>query len=108
MVREAEKNAAADAERKEKVEIVNQAESIIHDTDSKMTEFQDQLPAEESAALRKKLDEVRQLLTKKDTESVATIREAIGSLQQQSLKLFEAAYKKMAEKNQAGGAAGQF
>lgn len=47
MVREAERNAAADAERKEKVEVVNQAESIIHDTDSKMTEFQDQLPAEE-------------------------------------------------------------
>ncbi|KHN81411.1 Heat shock 70 kDa protein F, mitochondrial [Toxocara canis] len=106
MVREAEKNAAADAERKEKVEVVNQAESIIHDTESKMTEFQDQLPAEESAALRKKLDEVRQLLTKKDTESVQTIRDAVGALQQQSLKLFEAAYKKMAEKNQgaSGGA----
>lgn len=47
MVKEAEKHAAADAERKEKVEVVNQAESIIHDTDSKMTEFQDQLPSEE-------------------------------------------------------------
>lgn len=103
MVREAERNAAADAERKEKVEVINQAESVIHDTDSKMTEFQDQLPAEESAALRKKLDEVRKLLANKDNESIATLREAIGSLQQQSLKLFEAAYKKMAEKNQGGG-----
>uniref|UniRef100_A0A915BBZ0 Uncharacterized protein n=1 Tax=Parascaris univalens TaxID=6257 RepID=A0A915BBZ0_PARUN len=107
MVREAERNAAADAERKEKVEVVNQAESIIHDTDSKMTEFQDQLPAEEAAALRKKLDEVRQLLAKKDTESVATIREAVSALQQQSLKLFEAAYKKMAEKNQSSSAGAQ-
>lgn len=100
MVREAEKNAAADAERKEKVEVVNQAESIIHDTDSKMTEFQDQLPSEEAAALRKKIEEVKALLAKKDTETVATLREAVGALQQQSLKLFEAAYKKMAEKNQ--------
>ncbi|VDD91049.1 unnamed protein product [Enterobius vermicularis] len=102
MVKEAEKHAAADAERKEKVEVVNQAESIIHDTDSKMTEFQDQLPSEEAAALRKKIEEVKALLAKKDTETVATLREAISSLQQQSLKLFEAAYKKMAEKNQGG------
>lgn len=29
----------------------------------------------------------------------ADVRELVGQLQQQSLKLFEAAYKKMAEKN---------
>lgn len=31
----------------ERVEAVNQAEGIIHDTESKMEEFKDQLPAEE-------------------------------------------------------------
>lgn len=47
-------------------------------------------------SIRKKLDELRQLLANKDNEPVSKIREAIGSLQQQSLKLFEAVYKKMA------------
>lgn len=47
MIREAEKNAAADAERKEKVEVCNQAESVIQDTDSKLTEFKDQVDAKE-------------------------------------------------------------
>lgn len=47
MVREAEKHAVADAEKKEKVEAVNHGESILHDTETKMTEFQDQLPADE-------------------------------------------------------------
>ena len=32
---------------KERVEAVNSAENIIHDTESKMEEFKDQLPSEE-------------------------------------------------------------
>ena len=47
MVRDAEKHAAEDAEKKELIEAVNHAESIVHDTDSKMTEFADQLNQEE-------------------------------------------------------------
>ncbi|VDK79067.1 unnamed protein product, partial [Onchocerca ochengi] len=99
MIREAEKNAAADAEKKEKVEVCNQAESVIQDTDSKLTEFKDQVDAKEAEAIRNKLSELRQLLANKDNETTANIREAIGSLQQQSLKLFEAVYKKMAAEN---------
>ncbi|TKR69232.1 hypothetical protein L596_021416 [Steinernema carpocapsae] len=99
MVREAEKHAAEDAVLKEMIEITNQAEGIIHDTDSKMTEYADQLPKDEVEALRKKMDEVRTLIANKENEKPETIREAVGTLQQQSLKLFEAAYKKMAAAN---------
>uniref|UniRef100_A0AAF5RVH3 Uncharacterized protein n=1 Tax=Wuchereria bancrofti TaxID=6293 RepID=A0AAF5RVH3_WUCBA len=99
MIREAEKNAAADAERKEKVEVCNQAESVIQDTDSKLTEFKDQVDTKEAEAIRNKLGELRQLLANRDNETTANIREAIGTLQQQSLKLFEAVYKKMAAEN---------
>lgn len=34
------------------MEAINAAEGIIHDTESKMEEFKDQLPAEEVTALR--------------------------------------------------------
>ncbi|KAK6030950.1 DnaK family protein [Ostertagia ostertagi] len=102
MIREAEKNAAEDAKKKEMVEVLNQAEGIIHDTESKMTEFADQLPKEEAEALKKKIEETKTILANKENEKPETIKEAVSSLQQQSLKLFEAAYKKMAEKN-AGG-----
>ena len=47
MVRNAETYAAQDKVKKERVEAVNQAEGIIHDTESKMNEFKDQLPKEE-------------------------------------------------------------
>lgn len=47
MVRNAEQYAAQDRIKKERVETVNQAEGIIHDTESKMEEFKAQLPDEE-------------------------------------------------------------
>ncbi|KJH44753.1 chaperone protein DnaK [Dictyocaulus viviparus] len=107
MIREAEKNAAEDAKKKEMVEVLNQAESIIHDTESKMAEFADQLPSEESAALRNKIEETKKLLANKENEKPETLKEAVSSLQQQSLKLFEAAYRKMAEKNSPGASEAQ-
>lgn len=47
MVRNAEQYAKQDKIKKERVEAVNQAEGIIHDTESKMEEFKEQLPKEE-------------------------------------------------------------
>ena len=39
MVRDAESHAEADKEKKDRIEAVNQAEGILHDTESKMEEF---------------------------------------------------------------------
>ena len=47
MVRAAEKYSADDKKRREVVEEVNRVESILHDTESKMEEYKDQLPADE-------------------------------------------------------------
>ncbi|KAK1343343.1 hypothetical protein QTO34_016122 [Cnephaeus nilssonii] len=52
MVKNAEKYAEEDRRKKERVEAVNMAEGIIHDTESKMEEFKDQLPADEMASER--------------------------------------------------------
>lgn len=47
MVKNAEQYAKADRIKKERVEAINQAEGIIHDTESKLEEFKAQLPQEE-------------------------------------------------------------
>ena len=47
MVNEAEKYGADDKKRREKVEAINSAESIVHDVESKMNEFKEQLPQNE-------------------------------------------------------------
>ena len=47
MVNQAEKFAEEDKKKKEMVETVNQAENAIHDIESKIDEFKDQLPNDE-------------------------------------------------------------
>ncbi len=51
MVKKAEEYAQQDKVKKERVEAINQAEGIIHDTESKMVEYKDQLPKEEVCIL---------------------------------------------------------
>lgn len=107
MVRNAEAYAAQDKIKKERVEAVNQAEGIIHDTETKMEEFKDQLPKEECDKLREEIVKVRDIVAKKDESDPEEIRKVTGALQQASLKLFEMAYKKMAaERESSSGSSG--
>ena len=57
MIKNAEQYAEEDKKKKEVVEAINQGESIIHDTESKMEEFKDQLPAEEVITRRNNVTE---------------------------------------------------
>merc|ERR1712012_162235 len=82
--------------KKERIEAVNQAEGILHDTESKMEEFKDQLPAEDATKMKDQIKEVREKLANKDNMDPEEIKKTVNDLQQQSLKLFEMAYKKMA------------
>merc|ERR1739838_186429 len=66
MVREAEANAEADKLNRERVEAINQAEGVLHDTESKMDEFKDQLPSEDVAKMKEKITEVRDKLADKE------------------------------------------
>merc|ERR1712226_223247 len=96
MVKNAEAHAEADKVKRDRIEAVNQAEGILHDTESKMEEFKDQLPAEDVTKMKEQIDEVRAKLANKDSMSGEEIKKTVGDLQQSSLKLFEMAYKKMA------------
>ncbi|EDK97122.1 stress-70 protein, mitochondrial [Mus musculus] len=106
MVKNAEKYAEEDRRKKERVEAVNMAEGIIHDTETKMEEFKDQLPADECNKLKEEISKMRALLAGKDSETGENIRQAASSLQQASLKLFEMAYKKMASEREGSGSSG--
>merc|ERR1712112_486214 len=96
MVKNAEKYAEEDKKKKEIIEAVNQAEGIIHDTESKMEEYKDQLPSEEYDKLKTKIEETKTMLANKENETGEDIKAKVNDLQQASLKLFEMAYKKMA------------
>merc|ERR1712079_620101 len=102
MVREAEANAEQDKINRERVEAINQAEGVLHDTESKMDEFKDQLPAEDVAKMKEKITEVRDKLQDKEYMDGEQIKATVSELQQSSLKLFEMAYKKMAADKDSG------
>lgn len=95
MVKRAEQYAQEDKVKRERVEVVNQAEGIVHDTETKMEEFKDQLPKEECDKLREEIVKVRDMLANKDNMDPEEIRKSTSTLQQASLKLFEMAYKKV-------------
>ncbi|KAL3101235.1 hypothetical protein niasHT_027991 [Heterodera trifolii] len=100
MVREAERHAAADAEKKETIEAINHAESVLHDTESKITEYAEHLNADEVNLVKEKIEELKKKLANREGLKSAEVKESVNELQQKSLKLFEVAYRKMAEKNQ--------
>jgi molecular chaperone DnaK len=47
MIKKAEQYSEEDKKRKDVIEAVNQAEGIVHDTEARIDEFKDQLPADE-------------------------------------------------------------
>jgi len=103
MVKDAEANAEADRINRERIEAINQAEGILHDTESKMEEFKDQLPSEDAAKMKEQIAEVKQKMQNKDEMDPEEIKKTVGDLQQSSLKLFEMAYKKMAADKESSG-----
>merc|ERR1719367_1713322 len=107
MVREAEANAEADKLNRERVEAINQAEGILHDTESKMEEFKDQLPSEDVAKMKEKIAEVKDKLADKESMDGEAIKATVSELQQSSLKLFEMAYKKMAADRDGGASSSE-
>uniref|UniRef100_A0A2K5L5Z9 Stress-70 protein, mitochondrial n=1 Tax=Cercocebus atys TaxID=9531 RepID=A0A2K5L5Z9_CERAT len=96
------KYAEEDQRKKERVEAVIMTEGIIQDTETKMEEFKDKLPADECNKLKEEISKMREFLARKDSETGENITQAATALQQASLKLFEMAYKKMASDSGTG------
>lgn len=97
MIKESEKYAEKDKKRRELIEEINKAESILHDTESKMDEYKDQLPKDEYEKLKEGIVKIREKLNSLDRENdtVESIKPLIDDFQKDSLKLFELAYKKV-------------
>ncbi len=107
MVKEAEANAEADKQEKEKAEVRNQAEQLAYAVEKSLKEHGEAVSAEEKAAVESALEELKTALKGDDVDA---IRAAVTKLEQASQKLNEAAMKAQAEKAQGaqqGAAADQ-
>ncbi len=100
MVKDAEMHAAEDRARRETVEVRNQADSLIYTTEKNLTEYGDQVPAEEKTGIE---DSVAALRTALEGEDIEDIKAKSETLAQAAMKLGEAMYK--AQQEEAAGAA---
>lgn len=96
MVKEAEENADADKERKEKVEAVNNAESMVHSVRKTLSENGEVVSEDEKKDIEAKASELEELIAKEDA-SLEDITSKTDALMQASMKLGEAIYKQQQE-----------
>ncbi len=102
MIKEAEKYADQDKKRKEKVELVNQANVILYSTEKAVADYGDKISATEKSQVEKELENLREAIK---TEDEGKIKQAMDTLQKSSHKLAEEVYKATAAQ-QAGAGAG--
>ncbi|QPC81875.1 molecular chaperone DnaK [Phototrophicus methaneseepsis] len=90
MVEEAEKFAGEDAARKEVVEVKNQADGAIFNTEKFLREYGDKLPEDAKGATQAKVDELKAVI---DGDDVAAIKTATEALNQQLQQLGATMYQ---------------
>jgi molecular chaperone DnaK len=98
MVREAEENADADKEKKELVETLNQAESLVHGTEKSIEEHGEKVDPSTVEAIELALANLKEQI---ETREVSKIKGGIQNVTEAAMRLGEAIYKAEADKAEA-------
>lgn len=101
-IKEAEANAEADKKKKERIEAVNQAESIAYQTEQTLEEAGDSIPANEKAEIEELVAKVREV---KDNENSTAedIKAKVDELMNKFQKISQEMYTKAQQAQQAQG-----
>ena len=101
---EAAANAEADKKEREKIDKLNQADSIIFQTEKQLKEFGDKLPADKKAPIEEVLEKLR---TAHKNQDIAAIDTAIGELNTVFHAASQEMYNAQNANAQSGGGDGQ-
>ncbi len=102
MVKEAEKYAEDDKKKRDEIEVVNQANSLVYATEKAVKDYGEKVSAADKENIDKELNSLKEAIKSKDLEK---IKSGMESLQKVSHKLAEEIYKATASQ-QASGAQG--
>lgn len=106
MKAEAEANAEADKEAREKADKMNQADSLIFQTEKQLSDYGDKIPADKKEAIEKAKDELKEAHKSGDLAKIDTTMEALNQAwQAASQDIYQA--QQDAGTNGAGPEAGQ-
>ena len=103
MVKEAEANAENDKKEREKVEVRNEADSMIYQTEKTLKEMGDKVNAADKQRIEEAVAALKKSLEAGDTADIKSKTEA---LQQAAYKIAEEMYKQQGAQAGAAGAAG--
>ncbi len=98
MVKDAEAHAEEDRQKRELVDLRNQADTMIYTTEKSLKETGDKISAEERGNVESALNQLKSV---KDGSDAAAIKSALEALTQSSHKLAEAMYAQAAAAGQA-------
>ncbi|MDC3088831.1 molecular chaperone DnaK [Alphaproteobacteria bacterium] len=96
MVKEAEDNAEADKEKREAIDVRNQAESMIHGAEKSLTDLGDKADPSAKSEVENAIGEVK---TSLEGEDISTIKDKTSALSAVMMKMGEEAYKANQENN---------
>jgi molecular chaperone DnaK len=102
MVKDAEANAEADKERREKIDVKNQLDSVIYSTEKTLKENKDKLKEEEVKEAQEVVEEAKKHLE----GEVSVMKEQIEKINQVAHKLAETMYSQAQQGTASDGDAG--
>lgn len=100
-VKQAEKFASEDEKRKEQVETINQADTLVYATEKSLKDYGDKVSQAERADIEAKINDLKQAMKDKNVDSV---KRGMEELTKVSHKLAEEIYKKTAQGKGGQGA----
>ena len=103
MVQEAEQFATADADKKLKVETINEADSTVYQTERTLMEHKDKVPQEDQDQIKADIEAVKAAVS---DESIGAdeLKEKVEALKKSQMKIGEAMYKNTDGGDASGGA----
>ena len=100
-IKDAEAHAAEDKKRKEEIEVKNNAESLVYNSEKTLEELGDKISGEEKAKVETEIENTKKAL---ETNNVETIKEATDKLTKVFYELSEKLYSQAGAANAAAGA----
>tara|TARA_R100000697_G_scaffold37588_1_gene49747 strand:- start:1387 stop:3255 length:1869 start_codon:yes stop_codon:yes gene_type:complete len=90
MKKEAEANAESDTKKLEKIQKLNEADSLVFQTEKQITEFKDKLDETDKSRLENTIKELKDVCKEEDMEGVNDLTEKLNGIWQEiSTKLYQ-------------------
>ena len=100
MVKDAESNASADKEKREKIDLKNQAETLVYQAEKQLAELGDKVDADAKSKVEEKSTKLKEATEKEDFESMKTLLE---ELQQELYTVGASVYQQAGAESAASG-----